>query len=101
MTNLGLSPETVRALKDRGIEALFAIQKAVFLPASEGRDLIGRAKTGSGKTLAFGEAACSRQAGWVRRPIVGYKFLHLTGTAGCSLIFMMADTYSAAYMWES
>ena len=41
------------ALTKRGISSLFAIQKAVFLPASEGRDMIGRAKTGSGKTLAF------------------------------------------------
>ena len=58
MTNLGLSPETVKALSNRGISALFAIQKAVFQPAKEGRDLIGRAKTGSGKTLAFGESLC-------------------------------------------
>lgn len=35
------------------VQALFPIQKSVFQPAQEGRDLIGRAKTGSGKTLAF------------------------------------------------
>lgn len=29
-------------------------QRAVLLPALEGRDLIARAKTGTGKTLAFG-----------------------------------------------
>eukprot|EP00879_Flechtneria_rotunda_P009638 GHRR01010085.1.p1 GENE.GHRR01010085.1~~GHRR01010085.1.p1 ORF type:complete len:752 (+),score=235.05 GHRR01010085.1:500-2755(+) len=51
--NLGLSEEVVRALKKRGINALFPIQGLVFGPAMEGRDLIGRAKTGSGKTLAF------------------------------------------------
>ncbi|KAJ9516500.1 hypothetical protein QJQ45_011154 [Haematococcus lacustris] len=51
--NLGLSPETVAAVKKRGINSLFSIQKAVFAPAMEGRDMIGRAKTGSGKTLAF------------------------------------------------
>jgi len=53
VTNLGLCQETVNALAARGITALFPIQKVVFQPASEGRDLIGRAKTGSGKTLAF------------------------------------------------
>jgi ATP-dependent RNA helicase DDX21 len=51
--NLGLSEETVRALKARGISALFPIQRQVLQPAMEGTDLIGRAKTGSGKTLAF------------------------------------------------
>jgi ATP-dependent RNA helicase DDX21 len=30
------------------------MQRAVLVPALEGRDLIGRAKTGTGKTLAFG-----------------------------------------------
>lgn len=53
MENLGLSAETVAALHKRGIASLFPIQKSVFAPAMEGRDLIGRAKTGSGKTLAF------------------------------------------------
>jgi superfamily II DNA/RNA helicase len=30
------------------------LQRAVLIPALEGRDLIARAKTGTGKTLAFG-----------------------------------------------
>ena len=30
------------------------IQEAVFKPATEGIDIIGRARTGTGKTLAFG-----------------------------------------------
>lgn len=30
------------------------MQRAVLVPALEGRDLIARAKTGTGKTLAFG-----------------------------------------------
>eukprot|EP00877_Chromochloris_zofingiensis_P009452 jgi/Chrzof1/4760/Cz14g25080.t1 len=51
--NLGLCAETAAALKKRGIQSLFPIQRMVFQPAAEGRDLIGRAKTGSGKTLAF------------------------------------------------
>jgi ATP-dependent RNA helicase DDX21 len=50
---LGLSPSVVAALRRRGVEALFPIQKDVFAPAMAGLDIIGRAKTGSGKTLAF------------------------------------------------
>jgi ATP-dependent RNA helicase DDX21 len=50
---LGLSPSVVAALRKRGVEALFPIQKDVFAPAMAGLDIIGRAKTGSGKTLAF------------------------------------------------
>jgi superfamily II DNA/RNA helicase len=51
--NCGLSDATVANLEKKGITALFPIQKHVFEPAMEGRDLIGRARTGSGKTLAF------------------------------------------------
>lgn len=51
--NQGLSEEAVYALKKRGINSLFPIQRMVLQPAMEGLDLIGRAKTGSGKTLAF------------------------------------------------
>ncbi|KAG7626186.1 P-loop containing nucleoside triphosphate hydrolase [Arabidopsis thaliana x Arabidopsis arenosa] len=54
IADLGISPEIVKALKGRGIEKLFPIQKAVLEPAMEGRDMIGRARTGTGKTLAFG-----------------------------------------------
>lgn len=45
--------QVVRALKRRGIAALFPIQTMVLRPAMEGKDLTARAKTGSGKTLAF------------------------------------------------
>ncbi|EOA30144.1 hypothetical protein CARUB_v10013251mg [Capsella rubella] len=54
ISELGISPEIVKALKARGIEKLFPIQKAVLEPAMQGRDMIGRARTGTGKTLAFG-----------------------------------------------
>ena len=50
---LQMSDETKEALKSRGIESLFPIQRAVLGPAMEGRDILARAKTGSGKTLAF------------------------------------------------
>jgi hypothetical protein len=54
ISELGISPEIVKALSSKGIEKLFPIQKAVLEPAMEGRDMIGRARTGTGKTLAFG-----------------------------------------------
>ena len=53
IANCGLSPITIKALEEKGIKAMFPIQKMVFEPAFAGSDLIARAKTGSGKTLAF------------------------------------------------
>ncbi|KAJ0780950.1 putative RNA helicase transcription factor interactor and regulator CCHC(Zn) family [Helianthus annuus] len=50
---LGLPQKLVETLEKRGITKLFPIQRAVLVPALEGRDIIGRAKTGTGKTLAF------------------------------------------------
>ncbi|CAN0907948.1 DEAD-box ATP-dependent RNA helicase 53, mitochondrial [Linum grandiflorum] len=54
ISQLGISQEIVTALANRGISSLFPIQRAVLVPAMEGRDLFGRARTGTGKTLAFG-----------------------------------------------
>ncbi|RLN42065.1 hypothetical protein C2845_PM01G24940 [Panicum miliaceum] len=54
IARLGLPDELVATLEKRGIKHLFPIQRAVLIPALEGRDLIARAKTGTGKTLAFG-----------------------------------------------
>ncbi|KAI3951782.1 hypothetical protein MKW98_013840 [Papaver atlanticum] len=54
LDNLGLPTPLVEALEKRGITHLFPIQRAVLVPALEGRDIIARAKTGTGKTLAFG-----------------------------------------------
>ncbi|KAF9621565.1 hypothetical protein IFM89_022919 [Coptis chinensis] len=54
VTNLGLPRLLVQSLHKRGITHLFPIQRAVLVPALEGRDIIARAKTGTGKTLAFG-----------------------------------------------
>ncbi|KAK4769152.1 hypothetical protein SAY86_027302 [Trapa natans] len=50
---LGLPQRFVDTLEKRGITHLFPIQRAVLLPALEGRDIIARAKTWTGKTLAF------------------------------------------------
>ncbi|PKA48882.1 DEAD-box ATP-dependent RNA helicase 3, chloroplastic [Apostasia shenzhenica] len=54
ISKLDLPQELVDTLHKRGIAHLFPIQRAVLIPALEGRDLIARAKTGTGKTLAFG-----------------------------------------------
>ncbi|KAK9084483.1 hypothetical protein Scep_030954 [Stephania cephalantha] len=54
IANLGLPQQLVETLEKRGITHLFPIQRAVLVPALEGRDIIARAKTGTGKTLAFG-----------------------------------------------
>ncbi|XP_057796700.1 DEAD-box ATP-dependent RNA helicase 53, mitochondrial-like [Salvia miltiorrhiza] len=54
IAKLGIAPQIVSALKSKGIEKLFPIQRAVLEPAMAGRDMIGRARTGTGKTLAFG-----------------------------------------------
>ena len=52
--DLGVSPDLVAALNERGITAPFAIQTLTIPDALAGRDVSGKAKTGSGKTLAFG-----------------------------------------------
>ncbi|KAL1350801.1 hypothetical protein HN51_014798 [Arachis hypogaea] len=54
VSKLGLPSRLVDTLHKRGISHLFPIQRAVLVPALEGRDIIARAKTGTGKTLAFG-----------------------------------------------
>ncbi|XP_012569965.1 DEAD-box ATP-dependent RNA helicase 3A, chloroplastic isoform X2 [Cicer arietinum] len=54
ISKLRFPSQLVHSLHNRGITNLFPIQRAVLLPAIEGRDIIARAKTGTGKTLAFG-----------------------------------------------
>ncbi|KAK7269506.1 hypothetical protein RIF29_22237 [Crotalaria pallida] len=54
ISKLDLPSRLVSSLQKRGITHLFPIQRAVLVPALEGRDIIARAKTGTGKTLAFG-----------------------------------------------
>jgi superfamily II DNA/RNA helicase len=52
--DLGIRPEIVRALTEKGIEHPFAIQELTLPLALTGDDLIGQARTGMGKTFAFG-----------------------------------------------
>ncbi len=51
---LGLRPELVQVLNQRGIHCPFPVQVLTIGDALAGRDVCGKAKTGSGKTLAFG-----------------------------------------------
>jgi superfamily II DNA/RNA helicase len=51
---LGVSPDLVAVLRERGIETAFPIQAMTIPDALAGLDVCGKAKTGSGKTLAFG-----------------------------------------------
>jgi superfamily II DNA/RNA helicase len=51
---LGVRPETVKALADAGITNAFAIQEYALPIALRGADLIGQAPTGTGKTFGFG-----------------------------------------------
>ncbi|MFZ5468496.1 MAG: DEAD/DEAH box helicase [Myxococcota bacterium] len=51
--SLGLSPQTLGALKEAGYEHPTPIQARAIPPALAGTDLIGCAATGTGKTAAF------------------------------------------------
>jgi superfamily II DNA/RNA helicase len=51
---LGIAPETARALEAVGITIPFPVQALAIPLALTGTDLIGQARTGTGKTLAFG-----------------------------------------------
>ncbi|MFL0579736.1 DEAD/DEAH box helicase [Dietzia sp. 179-F 9C3 NHS] len=51
---LGVRPEIVTALEERGITHTFAIQELTLPLALAGSDLIGQARTGMGKTYGFG-----------------------------------------------
>jgi superfamily II DNA/RNA helicase len=69
-TDLGVRPELVRSLADRGITAPFPIQAATLPDSLAGRDVLGRGRTGSGKTVAFALPTVTALAasGRARRP---------------------------------
>ena len=52
-TELGLSPEILKAVDKMGFEEASPIQAAVIPTILEGRDVVGMSSTGSGKTVAF------------------------------------------------
>src|SRR5262245_41727715 len=51
---LPLSPDIRQAIDDLGYTHPTPVQRAVFEPATRGRDLVVQARTGTGKTAAFG-----------------------------------------------
>lgn len=51
---LPLSPEVRRAVDELGYVHPTPVQRAVYEPATRGRDLVVQARTGTGKTAAFG-----------------------------------------------
>ncbi len=52
-STLGLRPELVRAVSEKGYAAPTPIQAQAIPPILEGRDLMGSAQTGTGKTAGF------------------------------------------------
>jgi ATP-dependent RNA helicase DeaD len=52
-SEIGLSPEILKAVAKLGFEEASPIQTAVIPIALEGRDVVGQSATGSGKTAAF------------------------------------------------
>ena len=53
-SDLGIEPDMVKALSERGITEPFPIQEQTIPLALTGQDIIGQAKTGTGKTFGFG-----------------------------------------------
>ena len=53
-SELGLSPEVLKAVERMGFEQASPIQAEAIPSIIEGRDVIGQSQTGSGKTAAFG-----------------------------------------------
>jgi ATP-dependent RNA helicase DeaD len=59
-TELGLSPELLKAVDKMGFEEASPIQTAVIPAIMSGRDVVGQSSTGSGKTAAFAIPAIER-----------------------------------------
>ena len=53
-SELGLSPEVLKAVERMGFEQASPIQAEAIPPLLAGNDVIGQSQTGSGKTAAFG-----------------------------------------------
>ena len=51
---LGLSEETMRAVKNKGYTISTPVQAGCIPPMMEGKDVCAKAPTGTGKTMAFG-----------------------------------------------
>ncbi|MEI8106152.1 MAG: DEAD/DEAH box helicase [Actinomycetes bacterium] len=62
-SELGITPQLVKALAARKIHAPFNVQALVLPDALAGLDILAGSPTGSGKTLAFGLPLIERTAG--------------------------------------
>ncbi len=69
-TELGLSPETLKAVAHVGYELASPIQGEAIPVLLTGRDVVGQSQTGSGKTAAFALPAIERVDVAVRAPQV-------------------------------
>ena len=69
-TELGLSPETLKAVAHVGYELASPIQGEAIPVLLTGRDVVGQSQTGSGKTAAFALPAIERVDVTVRAPQV-------------------------------
>src|SRR5262249_10506585 len=67
---LGLSPESLRAVARMGFEEASPIQSETIPLLLEGKDVVGLSQTGSGKTAAFAIPAIERVDGNLRAPQV-------------------------------
>ncbi len=59
-SELGLSPETLKAVSSMGFEEASPIQSAAIPVLMKGGDVVGQSQTGSGKTAAFAIPAIER-----------------------------------------
>jgi ATP-dependent RNA helicase DeaD len=66
-SELGLSPELLKAVDKLGYEEASPIQTAVIPEVMKGRDVVGQSATGSGKTAAFAIPAIERTKAQVRK----------------------------------
>ena len=59
-SELGLSPELLKAIDKLGFEQAAPIQAAAIPVLLAGKDVVGQSQTGSGKTAAFGVPAVEK-----------------------------------------
>ena len=59
-TELGLSPELLKAIDKLGFEQASPIQAEAIPPLMQGSDVVGQSQTGSGKTAAFAVPAIEK-----------------------------------------
>ncbi|HEY6421942.1 MAG TPA: DEAD/DEAH box helicase [Pseudonocardiaceae bacterium] len=91
--DLGIRPELLAVLSQRGIHTAFPIQAATLPDALAGRDVLGRGRTGSGKTLAFAIPTISALAhSGLRRTTGRPRALVLVPTR--ELANQVADTFA-------